>query len=110
MPHIRLAAQPQLPGDLSSYDVVISFNGHNPDDTLDTLTQYADSGGGWLMLVDAPEPSLPPVLGVQQEPLGSPAELRVLFENAEHPVATRLPISKLTARSKKCLMIPRWIW
>jgi predicted dehydrogenase len=91
MPHIRLAVQAQLPGNLSAYDVVISFNKQHPDNTIDRLTQFVDSGGGWLMLVDVSERSLPPIFGVQQEPLGMPAELRVLFENAEHPVAARLP-------------------
>jgi len=91
IPHIRLSVQPHLPRDLNSYDVVVSLNENQSNDTIDPLTQFVRSGGGWLMLVNLPERSLPPIFGVQPEPLGSSAELRVLFENAANPVAARLP-------------------
>lgn len=43
------------------------------------------------MFVNLAEHPLPPIFGVQQEPLGATAELRVLFENSNHPIAVRLP-------------------
>jgi hypothetical protein len=43
------------------------------------------------MFVNLAEHPLPPIFGVQQEPLGPTAELRVLFENSNHPIAVRLP-------------------
>ena len=91
MPHIRLSVQRHLPQDLSTYDVVISLNENNSDDTIDPLTQFAQAGGGWLTLVHLSERALPSIFGVQQKPLGPPAELRVLFENPDHPIAVRLP-------------------
>ncbi|MBT8369739.1 MAG: Gfo/Idh/MocA family oxidoreductase, partial [Deltaproteobacteria bacterium] len=91
MPHIQLMMKPQLPQDLSSYDVVITLSTMISDDTSDHLTQYVCAGGSWLMFVSLSEHALPQIFGVQQEPLGPAAELRVLFEDARHPMAARLP-------------------
>ncbi|MBW2427508.1 MAG: Gfo/Idh/MocA family oxidoreductase, partial [Deltaproteobacteria bacterium] len=91
MPHIRLSVHPHLPQDLSSYDVVISLNENNSDITIDPLTRFVHAGGGWLTLVHLSACALPSIFGVQQKPLGPPAELRVLFENPDHPIAVRLP-------------------
>jgi predicted dehydrogenase len=91
MPHIRLSVHPHLPQDLSSYDVVISLNENNSGITIDPLTQFVRAGGGWLTLVHLSARALPSIFGVQQKPLGPPAELRVLFENPDHPIAVRLP-------------------
>jgi len=91
MPHVKLAVQPHLPRNLSSYDVVVSSNAKNSADTVEPLSQFVGSGGGWLTLVNLSECALPPIFGVQPEPLGPAAELRVLFENAGNPLAVRLP-------------------
>ena len=89
--HIRLSEIPQLPQDLSSYDVVITCNTRHSDAAIDRLTRFVQTGGGWQMFVDLSERQLPQILGVQQEPVGPATELRVLFENAKHPLAVRLP-------------------
>ena len=89
--HIRLSEIPQLPHDLSSYDIVITSNTRHSDTTNDRLTQFVHAGGGWQMFVNLSERPLPQIFGVQQDPIGPAAELRVLFENAEHPLAVRLP-------------------
>ena len=91
IPHIRLSELPQLPHDLSSYDIVITSNTRHSDAALDRLTQFVNAGGGWQLFVDLSERPLPQIFGVQQDPLGPATELRVLFENAEHPLAVRLP-------------------
>ncbi len=91
IPHIRLSELPQLPHDLSSYDIVITCNARHSDTTIDRLTQFVIAGGGWLTFVNLSEHPLPKIFGVQQDPLGPATELRVLFENAEHPLAARLP-------------------
>jgi predicted dehydrogenase len=91
IPHIRLSELPQLPHDLSSYDIVITSNTRHSAAALDRLTQFVNAGGGWQLFVDLSERPLPQIFGVQQDPLGPATELRVLFENAEHPLAVRLP-------------------
>jgi predicted dehydrogenase len=91
MSHIRLSEKSQLPDDMSSYDIVITGNTRHSDATVERLTQFVNTGGGWSMFVNLSENPLPPIFGVQQEPLGPTAELRVLFENSDHPIAVRLP-------------------
>jgi scyllo-inositol 2-dehydrogenase (NADP+) len=91
MPHIRLSVQPQLPQDLDSYDVVVSLNDGQSKAAVDSLTKFVQTGRGWLTLVHLSTHALPSIFGVQQEPLGPPAELRVLFESSDHPMAVRLP-------------------
>ena len=89
--HIKLSMQPDLPQDLTAFDVVVAFNEDTSDDDVDLLTRFVEAGGGWLTLVDTCEKSLPSIFGVQPEPVGPPVELRVLFDNSEHPLAVRLP-------------------
>jgi hypothetical protein len=91
MPHIRISEISQLPDELSSHDIVITTNIRHSETTIDRLTQFARAGGGWHMFVNLSENPLPQLFGVQQEPAGPAAELRVLFENADHPLAARLP-------------------
>jgi predicted dehydrogenase len=91
MPHIRPVKTPQLPDNLNSYDVVVTYNSKNSVDTIESLTRFVLSGGGWFTLVHLSENPLPELFGVQQEPVGPPAELRILFENNSHPLAERLP-------------------
>jgi predicted dehydrogenase len=91
IPHIRLSEIPRLPHDLSSYDIVITSNTRQSDAAIDRLTRFVQAGGGWQMFVNLSERPLPQILGVQQDPVGPAAELRVLFENAGHPLAVRLP-------------------
>jgi len=91
LPHLKVSVQPHLPRDLGPYDVVVSFSENTSDDSIDTLTRFVEAGAGWLALVHRSEEPLPPILGVQPQPMGPPAELRVLFEDFEHPLAVRLP-------------------
>lgn len=91
LPHMKLSVQPHLPRDLNSYDVVVSFSEDTSDDNIDSLTRFVEAGAGWLALVHTSEKALPPILGVQPERVGPSAELRVLFEDFEHPLAVRLP-------------------
>ncbi len=90
MPHIRAVQQPQLTDDLKSYNVVVTFNANQAVDVTDRLAAYARAGGGWLTLVHLSENPLPEIFGVQPAPAGPATELRVLFENQNHPLAQRL--------------------
>ena len=91
MPHIQLSMVRQLPHDLRDYHVIITHNVQNSNDVVDHLTQFVNAGGGWLTFVDKSDQPLPRVFGVEQGPLGPATELRVLFTNAAHPMAKRLP-------------------
>ena len=91
IPHIRLSEMPQLPRDLGAFDVVVTDNTRNSDTTFDRLSQFVHAGGGWHLFVNLSERPLPQIFGVQPDPMGPAAELRILFEDARHPLATRLP-------------------
>ncbi|MEE4606543.1 MAG: Gfo/Idh/MocA family oxidoreductase [Desulfobacteraceae bacterium] len=91
IPHIRLSEMPQLPRDLSAFDVVVTDNTRNTGTTLDRLSQFVRAGGGWHLFVNLSDHQLPHLFGVQPDRIGPATELRVLFENAEHPLAARLP-------------------
>ena len=91
MPHIRLSEISQLPAELDSYDIVITSNTRYPDTTIDRLTRFVQGGGGWHMFVNLTEHPLPRLFGVQQDMIGPATELRILFKNAEHQLAARLP-------------------
>ena len=91
MPHIRLTSASRLPDDLTPHNVVMTFNQQLPESSLGGLFNFVHSGGGWLMLNELAETELPDIFGVQPEAVGPAAELRVLFENAGHPMAARLP-------------------
>ena len=89
--HVDLTLEAQLPGDLSSYDVVVTDNTPAFASDSEQLSKFAHSGGGWLGLVKLSDNPLPQLFGAQPSPLGPEAELRVLFKNKDHPLATRLP-------------------
>lgn len=90
MSHMRLAVAPQLPSDLSSYNLVVTSNIQNSEPAVADLTRFVRAGGGWLLLVDLSEQPLPEIFGVQPETAGPQTELRILFEKATHPLAARL--------------------
>ena len=90
IPHIRPVKKPQLTDDLNSYNVVVTFNSNYSAQDTARLTEHVRMGGGWLTLVHLSENPLPEIFGVQQEPVGPATELRVLFENKNHPLAERL--------------------
>ena len=90
IPHVRSVIKPQLPDDLNTYDVVVTFNSNHSANNTNLLTEFVRAGGGWLTLVHLSQNPLPEIFGVQQEPVGPKAELRVLFENQNHLLAERL--------------------
>ncbi|MDJ0780447.1 MAG: Gfo/Idh/MocA family oxidoreductase [Desulfosarcinaceae bacterium] len=91
VPHVRLETVPRLPETLNGYDVVISRVTLADDAQVQTLTAFVHGGGGWLALVRADDGPLPDLLGATASPPGQAAELRVLFERFDHPLAARLP-------------------
>jgi predicted dehydrogenase len=91
IPHVSLKTVPRLPADLDGYEVVISRGTLADEGQAQTLAAFVEGGGGWLALVQTAEGPLPDLLGVSASGSGQEAELRVLFENFEHPLAARLP-------------------
>ena len=90
MPHLKLKVLPQLPAEISNYDVVVTRNLQNEGADAQHLGRFVENGGGWLVLVHLSEKPLPIFFGVQPEQAGPAAELRILFENKNHSLAARL--------------------
>ena len=91
IPHLKVAVAPQMVSDLSPYDVVVTENTAAFAGDNEELTKFVHGGGGWLGLVKLSDKPLPQLFGAQPHPLGPEVELRVLFKNKDHPLATRLP-------------------
>ncbi len=89
--HLKLTIEPQMVKDLSTYDVVVTENTAAFAGDNEQMTKFVHGGGGWLGLVKLSDKPLPQLFGAQPNPLGPEAELRVLFKNKDHPLATRLP-------------------
>ncbi|MDH3554761.1 MAG: Gfo/Idh/MocA family oxidoreductase [Syntrophobacteria bacterium] len=89
--HLKLTIESQMVKDLSPYDVVVTENTAAFAGDNEQLTKFVHRGGGWLGLVKLSDKPLPQLFGAQTNPLGPEAELRVLFKNKDHPLATRLP-------------------
>jgi predicted dehydrogenase len=79
-----------LPEDLSPYQVVMTVGSVKNRDQ-ESLTLFVHRGGGWLAAIDASNDPLPAMMGVILQPPGPRTELRILFENADHPIGARLP-------------------
>ncbi len=91
IPHVKLSVNPEIPADLSPYDVVLTANTADLGQGGDRLKCYVMAGGGWLGLVHLSEKPLPEIFGAQTKPVGPEAELRVLFHDSNHAIARRLP-------------------
>jgi len=89
--HLTLTIESHMVKDLSPYDVVVTENTAAFASDDEQLTKFVQRGGGWLGLVRLSDKPLPQLFGTQPNPLGPEAELRVLFKNKDHPLATRLP-------------------
>ncbi len=100
IPHVQLTRVTQLPADPGDHDVVISRGGGGGPD----LEGFVRNGGGWLALVDASSDPLHQLLGVRCDAPGSEAELRVLFQQADHLLLGE-PIGAPLADSVKVVAI-----
>ncbi len=91
MPHVRVSRSDRPPPDPSGYDVVITIGGRTSQQSEEHLSPFVQDGGGWLALVHLDNHLLPSLFGAQPEESGVEAELRILFEKSNHPMAARLP-------------------
>jgi predicted dehydrogenase len=89
--HLELIVKSEFPSDLSPYNVIITAGTAGFDARGDHLKRFVAAGGGWLGLVQLSDERLPEIFGAQTGPVGPVAELRVMFDNPDHAMATRLP-------------------
>lgn len=105
--HLRLEIRDRVPANLDSADVVVTQGESLAGEDAAALTNFVRAGRGWLHLVQNAGTGLPPVFGVSAEPLGCETELRVLFENPAHPIASRLPEAMYINRGRAALALNR---
>jgi predicted dehydrogenase len=89
--HLELIVKSEFPSDLSPYDVIMTTDTADFDERDDHLNGFVTAGGGWLELVQLSDKRLPGIFGAQPGQIGPVAELRVMFDNPNHAMATRLP-------------------
>jgi predicted dehydrogenase len=89
IPSIQLTTKAHTPEEINPYDVVVTVNSGEVGNDHDRLGQYVQAGGGWLELVYLSDSPLPQVFGAQPTPVGPRTDLRVMFQNREHPLAAR---------------------
>jgi len=89
--HLELIVKSEFPSDLSPYDVIVTAGSADFDTHGDHLNRFVAAGGGWLGLVQLSDERLPEIFGAQTGRVGPVAELRVMFANPNHVMATRLP-------------------
>ncbi|MEJ2428494.1 MAG: Gfo/Idh/MocA family oxidoreductase [Deltaproteobacteria bacterium] len=88
--HLELTLEARVVGDLTAHDVVVTADTAALANYHEHLTKFVHRGGGWLGLVRLSEMDLPEIFGAQPDPVGPVAELRILFDNRDHPLAIRL--------------------
>ena len=91
MSHVRLTVTAQVPAQLSGFQVIITASECASTGEVQHLHQFVSAGGGWLRIVAPSDRSIPELFGAQPRPAGPTAELRVLFQDHNHPLASRLP-------------------
>jgi predicted dehydrogenase len=116
--HLELTLGARVVRDLTAYDVVVTADTAVLVNYHEQLTKFVHRGGGWLGLVRLSDRDLPEIFGAQPNPLGPVAELRVLFDNRDHPLAIRLadamylqgvyqPLTK-TAKETETVLYADW--
>ena len=103
IPHLRLTVEPELPEDLSRYHVVVTVKTADYTDNHHHLRQFVEAGGCWIGLAHLSERPLPGLFGAQPTPVGPAAELRVIFQDPGHAIATRLPDAVYLNGRYQCL-------
>ncbi len=91
MRHLDLSVVPELPKDLSAFNVIITSQTSDIPSKTHGLNEFVSSGGRWLGMVDLSEKPLPEIFAARPTPIGPESEIRVLFKDREHPLAVRLP-------------------
>jgi predicted dehydrogenase len=91
IPHLDITFADDLNSDLQRYDVLLLGHGARTANHDERLSTYVSRGGSVMFCLDPADPTPLPDAGVACDPLGIEAEVRVLFQNQDHPLAVRLP-------------------
>jgi predicted dehydrogenase len=91
MPHVSLDITRDLPHDLDSLQVVITVKSDGFAGHFHSLESFVQSGGGWLGVDYGVQGPLPEAFGARASSIGPAAELRILFQDYNCPMAQRLP-------------------
>lgn len=91
MSHVRTTVSEKLPANLSKFQVVITEPASAYHPAPKKLEQFVRSGGGWLGVVSLLELPISELFGVSSGRVGPESELRVLFQDINHPMTDRLP-------------------
>lgn len=91
MAHLHVSREASIPDDLTAYHAVVTAAGMVRPGKAERLLQFVHAGGAWLAMSGLQEDPLPDAFGAQPEGVGPRAELRVLLQNADDPLAVRLP-------------------
>ena len=88
---IALTRTDALPDDVSGFSAILGADASVVRQKEAELKHYAQAGGVVLLLVNGSDQPLPELFGVRSRPPGPLAEVRVLFDKSDHPLADRLP-------------------
>jgi predicted dehydrogenase len=88
--HVQLEVVSRLPESLRQHDVILTSSPEGNPEGSGRLEAFVLSGGGWLALTSPSQP-LPGLFGAQPGPGEPCTEVRIHFEDSQHPLATRLP-------------------
>ena len=91
IPNIQLTIEANLPGEINPNDVIVTMNAADTGCDLDRLEQFVKAGGGWLELVYLSEKPISQVFGARPSAVGPRTDLRIMFQNPDHPLAARWP-------------------
>ena len=90
MTHVEVVQESRLESRVDAFSVIVTEHDSLSADDTDRLIAYTKEGGGWLTLAGLAAKPLPEVFGAVTAATGPDAELRVLFQDANHPMAARL--------------------
>ena len=93
MPHVGITRVDELPQDLSRFHVIITAADQGGASADPTIAEFVRRGGGWFCLGHGANRAVPPAFGVRLTRVEPAAELRVVFADADHPMARRMPAS-----------------
>ncbi len=71
IPNLSLCIAPELPQEISHFQVIVTSDLENFGDPPERLRQYVLAGGGWIGLVNAMDGPLPENLWGSTDPCGA---------------------------------------
>ena len=92
IPGLTLASSDSLPQHLGDFAAVaIDLTMPPTDVEQERLAAFVHNGGGCLGFVDEETQAIPNLFGVRRTSCAPRGDLRVLFQQPDHPIAARLP-------------------